>query len=173
MDLINGGLEIDDSEFSIIDGNLFMSVARAEKFQAIDSEALFYLVFEAISEGILSESMYLNNKILRPEIYHGKDLLISDLELGFNSKAFRLFQNTPNPFTDETNIGFELPVASDFDFEITDIAGKVIYKINSNGQKGYNLITINNGVLPTNFTFGIYSLKTDLYSESKKLIMLK
>lgn len=92
MDLINGGLEIDDSEFSIIDGNLFMSVARAEKFQAIDSEALFYLVFEAISEGILSESIYLNNKILRPEIYHGKDLLISELELGFNSGVFRLFR---------------------------------------------------------------------------------
>lgn len=92
MDLINGALEIEDSEFSIIDGNLFMSVANAEKFQAIDSEALFYLVFEAISEGILSESMYLNNKILRPEIYHGKDLLISELELGFISRVFRLFR---------------------------------------------------------------------------------
>lgn len=172
IDLINGALEIDDSEYRISDGYLLMSVARAVEFQADEGEPLFYLVFEAVSEGTLSGSLQFNNEKLRSEIYHGKDLLISDLELSFNTNTFRLFQNTPNPFTDETSIGFELPDASDYDFQITDITGKVIYKIHGRGEKGYNLIRINNNNLPSSLTLGIYSLKTDLYSDSKKLIRI-
>jgi hypothetical protein len=166
-------LEIEDSEYRITDGHLLMSVARGVKFQADESEPLFYLVFEAVSEGTLSGSLQFNNEKLRSEIYHGKDLLISDLELSFNTNTFRLFQNTPNPFTDETNIGFELPESSGYDFQITDITGKVIYKIKGRGEKGYNLIRINNIILPSSLTLGIYSLKTDLYSDSKKLIRMR
>ena len=58
-------------------------------------------------------------------------------------------QNTPNPFTDETNISFILPEAGNARLSIYDVAGKMIKVINSTYNKGFNTISISRDELNT------------------------
>jgi len=108
------------------------------------------------------------------EIYN-EDLEISDLRLSFNQTAaeeFTLFQNTPNPFADHTLISFYLPSASEVSLSISDVTGKVIKNYKGSFDKGNNYMRITNDDL---LTSGIlyYTLKTDQYTDTKRMIVLK
>jgi len=58
---------------------------------------------------------------------------------------FVLYQNRPNPFSENTMIGFTLPVTQSATLSIMDVTGKVVYSLTDTYGKGYN------EVLTTNF----------------------
>ena len=81
-----------------------------------------------------------------------------------------LFQNYPNPFSSYTNILFNLSKNSFVSLKVFDLEGRVVATIVSGEmtagihlQKWYSGL-ISNGIY-------LYQLKTDLFSETKKLIL--
>ncbi|MGE5355034.1 MAG: T9SS type A sorting domain-containing protein [Deltaproteobacteria bacterium] len=172
-EIINGEIQIEDSEYSIRGGHLIMSVARVQELSIEDGKVLFFLVFDAVTDGTLNESLQINDAILKSEIYKGSNLEISKLELGFNSSEAQLYQNVPNPFSTYTSIGFNLMDDCKYELAIYDITGKVFKTINGNGLKGYNSVRIDKEDLPGNFNIGIYKLKTGNFVYSKKMILMR
>ncbi len=85
---------------------------------------------------------------------------------------FSLKQNYPNPFNPSTSIKFALPKSGDVTLEIFDALGrKVDEPVNENLTAGVYNITWNAGNLSSGIYF--YILKTNDFTESKKMILLK
>ncbi len=98
---------------------------------------------------------------------------------------FSLSQNYPNPFNPETNISFNIPLLRGVDVPSTrdgrgvlvklsvyDILGKQVAElVNQNLQPGTYEVNWNAADLPSGVYF--YTLKTDEYSITKKMLLIK
>jgi len=85
--------------------------------------------------------------------------------------AFNLYQNEPNPFSNETVIGFDLPAAGSYTLKIVDVNGKLLKEIQSEGVKGYNKVTISNKDLISGILY--YHFESGEYSGVRKMILVK
>jgi hypothetical protein len=79
-------------------------------------------------------------------IYNG-NLDLMDVQMRFDAAVavtneLRLYQNMPNPFKQETLIGFELPEAGAATLNIYDVSGKLLKQIEGEYAKGYNSISL-------------------------------
>jgi hypothetical protein len=81
-----------------------------------------------------------------------------------------LLQNVPNPFNDQTQIGFYLPTASDGHLTIRDEKGSIIYRLKTSYNQGWNQVTIKNSELKA---IGVlyYTLDTPEYTATKKMVL--
>ena len=85
---------------------------------------------------------------------------------------FMLKQNYPNPFNSQTNIEFVLPESGTYTFEIYDILGRKINVLFNKYKKAghYNLNFDANDLAAGLYLYTLYS---DKYKDTKKLILLK
>ncbi len=116
-------------------------------------ESLFRLKFTATQTGLLSEMLQINSKYTQMEAYNMAEELL-DIQLVFDQSnmavpKFDLYQNKPNPFKEQTVIGFYLPEASFATLTIMDLAGKVIKTVTNNYEKGRHEISLAREELPT------------------------
>ncbi|RMG82001.1 MAG: T9SS C-terminal target domain-containing protein [Bacteroidetes bacterium] len=122
-----------------------------------EPSTLFTLTFRANTDKHLSELLQIHSKFTQAEAYalkEGQDLAHADImgvDIRFDGNvsaadhtdAFQLYQNTPNPFSDETVIAFNLPETQDVTLTIFDVSGKVLKVVSGNFGEGYNEIRIN------------------------------
>jgi len=120
------------------------------------------------SEGVLIEAS-------TATYYGGKVETVIEVK-GPVPDDFALYQNYPNPFNDGTVIAFDLTVASEVDFKIVNILGRVVYSLRRHYPGGWHQIDWNgtdNSGSPVASGVYYYRLKTSEYSDSKKMILLK
>ena len=85
---------------------------------------------------------------------------------------FALEQNYPNPFNPSTMISYSIPQSSFVTLKVYDIIGnEVATLVNQNQQAGkydirFNASNLSNGVY-------LYSIKTDNFTSTKKMILMK
>src|SRR5438128_11005409 len=98
--------------------------------------------------------------------------------IGINNQSgtvpfhFSLRQNYPNPFNPQTNVEFSVPRISNVTIKIYDINGKEIVKlIDGTVHAGVNRITYDASGLASGIYF--YSMKTNEFSETKKMLLIK
>lgn len=104
---------------------------------------------------------------------HGQDAISTGL---FNPKRkeaapFRLFQNSPNPFTEQAQIVFELDRAAYVELQLQDLQGKVIRKFLSEKKNtGRHEVRIDGSTLAE----GVYlcTLRVGGHVESRKMVVL-
>ena len=80
-------------------------------------------------------------------------------------------QNQPNPFRNQTSIGYTLPANSPIELILRDEAGRVLQVIKRDGKAGYNEIQLNE--LETAPGFIYYQLITQSGTKSKKMIRVE
>ncbi len=137
------------------------------------NEVLFSIKVRAIKDLLLSDHLAINSKYTRAEAYDGHNILDIGLEVGYKSmNGYTLHQNTPNPFKTSTIISFELAKAEKISLKVTDVTGKIVRTFNAEGLKGYNQLTINRMDLVGSGVF-YYTLETDNFTASKKLILIE
>ncbi len=135
---------------------------------------LFTLSFKAKAGGQLSESLFMGSRITQAEAYD-KNGDIFDLELDFTTMdaeeaGFELFQNRPNPFSDETIIPFQLNEAGMAQLTVYDMAGKVVYRTDGDYDPGYHEIAIKESDLPTSGLF-YYTLNANGQQATRKMVL--
>ncbi len=123
----------------------------------------------------LSNAFSISSDITKAEAYGESDeilqIVLESQKDGNDIGQIKLFQNQPNPFGNETSIGFYLPNASEINFEILTTDGKVLYRVNDAFEKGHHNITIdasrfaNKGVM-------LYKLESGNFTDTKKMILL-
>jgi len=85
---------------------------------------------------------------------------------------FSLNQNFPNPFNPETNIKFAIPLNGFVELNVFDLSGKLIETlVSQNLTTGEYEVNFNGMNLSSGIYF--YTLKTDKFSETKKMILVK
>jgi phosphatidylserine/phosphatidylglycerophosphate/cardiolipin synthase-like enzyme len=93
-------------------------------------------------------------------------------EIPVNSFNYKLYQNYPNPFNPVTTIRFEVPVSQDIELKIFDLLGREVSSLYSGtAPAGIMTIDFNAGNLSSGIY--IYQLKTNEFTASKKLILIK
>ena len=146
---------------------------------SFDGEAtgdLFAVSFLATTTGQLSELMSINSEYTAAEAYTTAGEVL-DVALNFNaneavSANFELSQNTPNPFTGETMIRFNLPQAGNATLTVMDVQGKVLLQNSGDFVKGANQISINSKQLSTTGVL-YYQLESADNVATKKMIILE
>jgi len=88
---------------------------------------------------------------------------------------YRLEQNYPNPFNPTTKIVFYLPVKTQWNLEIVNITGQTIknYSGETKGEVTINWNGENSQDKSVSSGIYFYTIITEDYSESKKMILLK
>jgi hypothetical protein len=135
---------------------------------------LFTLKLQAASNTTLSKALDLNSRLTHLEAYNQSDEVMG-LKLNFGSSSnddrAALRQNTPNPFADETAIGFYLPKATKGVLTIRDVKGALIYRVEGNYAKGNNQVILKQDQLRASGVF-YYTLQTNDFTATKKMVLL-
>ncbi len=143
-----------------------------------DDKILFTLKFNAKKAGKLSDVISVNSRYTKAEAYNTSGLL--DVSLRFESEdgaivkkdRFELYQNQPNPFKDETTVGFYLPAATSGILTIYDVSGSEVKTFKGEFNAGYNEININRSEL-TGFGVLYYRLATPMGSAVKTMTIIR
>ena len=143
--------------------------------EANADEVLFGLTFKATTTGLLSDLISVNSDFTRAEAYNtAGDLLNVNINFAAAEVAttFDLKQNTPNPFNEETVIGFNLPEAGTATLKVMDVQGKVLKAITAEYAKGYNQVTVNAKELSATGVL-YYQLESADKVATKKMIIIE
>ena len=135
---------------------------------------LFTIEFTALYDGKLSEQLSMLNRPTTIEAYNENGELM-DIQLTITTPLytdeFELFQNQPNPFHNETSIGFYLPDDSEIQLILRDETGRILKTLKEDRKAGYNSIEINKAELTNGFIY--YQLSSKFGSKAKKMIQVR
>ena len=129
------------------------------------------LVFKALKATNLSNSLFISSRFTKAVGYtsNGNPLDIQ-LEFAIATKAgFALYQNTPNPWTDATTIGFDLPNAGSAEIRIHDAIGRTLRVLNGDFEAGYNEVQLDGKGLDVN-TILFYTIESEGHTATKSMI---
>jgi hypothetical protein len=130
------------------------------------------LQFKALKNGKLSEQLRFSDLITRSEAYTAKEQVqipvLCFKSSGSTENTLQLYQNIPNPFENQTVIGFHLPTAGNTHFTVMDQNGKVVYRENKYYDAGAHSISLSSLALNGPGIY-YYQLDTDQGHAVQKL----
>ena len=173
----SGSIALDASNFGLIDRKtVTTSWYLADRING--SDVLFTLVLRATEDARISKGLSISSRITRAEAYtvsgdlYDVSFVFDQTDESGKSSAFELLQNTPNPFSEFTTIGFELGSSGMTTLTVFDVTGKVVLVQNREYKAGYHEVILrkvdlgDSGVL-------YYQLESDAYTATRKMILIK
>jgi hypothetical protein len=152
------GEGMNEEHFAIFDDAITTSWDAPTVF---NGNAAFTVTFTATKSGKLSEMLSVSSRITKALAFgerSGNSVEKLDVALRFNNGGsstiagvgFELYQNTPNPWTDHTVIGFYLPEAGTVNFQLYDMSGKILYRTLGDFNQGHHSLTIGKNLVQNN-----------------------
>ena len=190
------GLELVDIEyglakeenFGFLEKGILTTSWHLPSRQTVDQakdEPLFTLVVRSQKDAKLSDLLRINSRYTQAEAYSATNELLDvaltfedgngrHLEDSFHLRpdAFHLEQNQPNPWSDKTSIGFQMPQAGEVMLGLYDAQGRQLRLIRNYYEAGAHQVEISREDLPA---VGIiyYTLSTQGFTATRKMILLK
>ncbi len=155
----------------IDEGKFLMSWNSTRTTQ--EAQELFKVTILPHEDGFVHDLVQLTSTTFAQEAYIDNSAV--RLTLNFNSTAEMLndgvvlYQNTPNPWTDYTEIKYYLPRNKDIVLSLYDINGKLIYREQKNAKKGFNKVILSNQELNNGGVF-YYELQAENTRYVQKMI---
>jgi len=150
-------------------GTLTASYHGLQYFQVKDLS--FELTFTARQNARLSNVLNIQSDPTPSEAYN-EQLEVMGIEFQFiTNPTLQVKQNQPNPFSEWTTIGFDVPVTGFVELEVTDLTGRQLYTLQNSFPKGYNEIQINRADLAGSGVM-YYHIKTESGSITNKMIVI-
>ncbi|MFN7116460.1 MAG: T9SS type A sorting domain-containing protein [Saprospiraceae bacterium] len=145
-------------------------------------EQLFTLRFVALQDiDNLANLLEVNSRFMRAEAYTtqaerknitlqfiGQPLVAPNEQVAV---GYKLYQNVPNPFNQQTVIGFDLPQDMQADLIVFDQLGRVVKTFNGNYSRGYNRIEFPRETLGAGMYY--YTLRTANFAQTKSMIIFE
>jgi hypothetical protein len=86
--------------------------------------------------------------------------------------AYKLYQNSPNPFNPSTTLRFDLPVGSHVNLQIFDISGRLVETlVNGQREAGQHEVTFDASKLASGMY--LYRISAGEYQASGKMVLVK
>ncbi len=172
--LQNGVLDITPEMVVNTSGKMRVSWSENNGIKVNKDDVLFRIKVDAAN----AKSFLLpaENDIVTPEIYFNT-LEVRDLEFEWRNieediNEFRLDQNEPNPFIDDTEIGFYMPKRGEATFTVYSVDGKVMYELTDNYETGENTIVVKAEDVGVNGMV-IYEVKGNGFVGNGRMILVK
>lgn len=89
--------------------------------------------------------------------------------------SFKLYQNVPNPFSNTTQIAFDLPIGSDVSLEIYDMQGRVVRRLGGRHVAGRHILQWDlRDARGRTVAPGIYAyrLRADRFEAQRKMVVI-
>ncbi len=142
---------------------------------ALAAEDIFTIRFRAKkSIADLSDVLRIENSGIRTEAHNARserlNIVLRWEDGTAQNSTYALYQNTPNPFSDETMIRFELPEEMAADLTLYDEVGRAIKHIFGDYAKGMNQISLTQLNLESGVYF--YTLKAGSFVATKTMVVL-
>lgn len=172
------GLGLTNFGTSFVDEG-YITASWNGQIEELDENAVLFAVnFRALQPVQLREAVTLGSVYLRAEAYDKMDnYLAAELRFAGESgqlssgEEFVLHQNRPNPFRDETIIGFELPHAGPATLVLTDMSGRTLRMYRGEFGRGYNEFRIlRSDLQATGVVY--YRLTADGYAATRKMVII-
>ena len=195
VDMVGGSLpniNTNNFGFSLLnDGIITTSWSTSTSNGMEDGEVLFSLVFDKLQKNLPNGIFNLESNIVNAEAYRQSGTEITPLDVNIaiednlsddqagnttteilSTIHFKLYQNKPNPFDNETVIGFDLPDASNVSIKIYDMSGKVLRMTNADFEAGYNEVTLRKDEIDAT---GIiyYQVETATNTATNKMVIMR
>jgi hypothetical protein len=87
--------------------------------------------------------------------------------------GFSLAQNFPNPFNPTTSIRFSLPTVSNVILKVYDMSGKVVATLLNNERVTAGVKEVNFNAVGLSSGIYFYTLQTENFRETKKMVLVK
>ena len=176
MDIEAGVLDLNNFGLRLIDEGLITTSWHHSGYQVPDPETvLFTLVLQANTETQLSEIIRISSRQTVAEAYDNNDALL-DVHLNFGAETqangIELYQNRPNPFRENAQIGFYLPESASVSLTIHDASGRMIKLIRGDFARGNHQINVKRSELGSTGVL-YYTLTSGAFTATKKMIILK
>jgi len=178
LEIIPGVLpNMSDANFGlnrIAEGMITTSWANANGVDLSNDEVLFTLKVRASSSANVSDILAINSTVTSAEAYDN-ELTVMDVRplfIGTSVEEMALLQNSPNPFSSETTIGFNLPKAGAATLKVMDISGKTLKVVTGEYAKGYNQVQLSAGDINATGVL-YYELISSNESLTKKMVVIK
>ncbi len=170
-----GALELTHSNINpSIEGMLAISYNSIQGETIADDAVLFSIVLRAKTNNNLLNSLTIGSDIIETEAYTS-DLEVLDITLRDDRDnlegTFRLLQNTPNPFSENTSISFNLPERAFVTISVFDVTGRNIKEWTKEFDKGFNTVELSSGELNASGVL-YYRIDAGSYTATKKMISL-
>ena len=167
-----GDLDLTKHNYVVEEGSIKFSWNSIETVELSDNGALFYINIKTKSKNQFSNVFNVREDAIASE-FIGGDLEVKPIDLTFSkdgivSDDFALFQNKPNPFSDQTTVSFNLPKAGVVAIKIFDTKGQLVMQSEKEFEKGFNELDLNfqgvnhSGVLYLNLVAGKHSANTKM-----------
>ncbi len=161
-------------------GTISVSYDDIKGISAQDDDLLFTVLATAIVDGELKDNMSLTNDGLISESYFTSNFNMENISMSLREGTyvyevqadFTLLQNQPNPFSDVTNIRFELPRSGIASLKVYDIQGRLLYANSNEYAKGFNTITIRKDDLNATGEL-FYQLEFEGKIDTRRMILIK
>jgi hypothetical protein len=175
VSLRSAALEIGSENQFVKDGSLRVSATAYNGVASSSTEALFYIEFEALNTGSISNVLKLNTDV-KAEAYLNANFDIHQIEfreLNTEISMFNVMQNEPNPWIDATRIPVVLPQGGTVDFRIFDQTGRMVYKTQYQMSNGINYIELSKTVLNINNGIYLYEVEFNGQTMTKKMLTIE
>lgn len=164
--------DMSSQNIGILDNNIVTcSYHSAEGIRIKKDQELFRLqgIKNAnLIDGLVSSEAYTQTQ-------QSKEIQISELRFvdeSTNDLENKLYQNKPNPFSEETIIEFDLIQSGAATISFIDLSGKVVKVIEADYEAGNHQIRINKDDLQTSGVI-LYQIESGEFIDSKRMIILR
>ena len=172
-------LDFSSEYFDVNEGNLAnlspetstVSIYDYQGLSLDSDEVLFSLKVKATEDITIDNALIIGSSVTKAEAYDS-ELNILNVDFRNNTDIISLYQNTPNPWNESTQIGFELTEDSALTFSFYNTIGAKIFEKSGQFSKGYQTIDINAEDIGTNGVI-IYELLVGNKKYNRKMILMK
>jgi len=156
-------------------GNTALSWVANTSESFTKEEVLFEIVIMPKKDGKLSDFLTVNSSWITNETYRTNDLDLGSIELEISDQVrsvFEVSQNTPNPWSESTQVEFTIPEAGLVDITIWNLNGVRIYHSSEQFAAGQNKYKIRKEDLRNN---GMYLLEIGFQDdvERQRILLLE
>lgn len=177
LDILPGSVPVNDGNFGlthVTDGKITTSWNAENSITLHTDKPLFLLKMRA--KKVLNDHAVISlNSSITEAVSYDADYRPGKVSLHVRNvldEKFELQQNTPNPFSDLTNITFTLPEEAIATITLSDITGKVIKVIQGHYPKGSSAINVQRSDVSGPGVI-IYKIDSGKYTDTKKMIILE
>lgn len=174
LEIIPGKVDMKDDEYVIGDNSVKMIFTPDAKVSIHENEVLFSFKVRARSAVSTSSILALNSEVMSSIAYNGSDeLLYMQSGISGNERPLEVFQNSPNPFTDRTEIQFS--VSQDMPVEVTvyDLSGAQVWHSYRSYNKGVHTITFTDQELLSRTGLFLVHVESAEITEIRKMLRIK
>lgn len=162
-------IDFDESNYVVRNGKLIISWSEANSVN-VDTNTPLFTIYTTDSN---ITNLTIDRTSISSELYD-EDAEVYDLEIRSAVKAgldFTVYQNTPNPFSDYTQIKFYNPEANQITLTVTNVHGKQVLQNAGYFEAGNQSMILTADELPTGILY--YTLEAPAYKATKKMIVIK